>query len=303
MAIEGGISMNEIIKGLMKNYLRPPLIPVFRGYIRYFPVTAGKMTVWNAIGSYFQYAKFPFSTRTLFGGQFTGNTVDVIQRFIYYFGIWEPALTYWIRNRLKPGDVFVDVGANIGYFTVLASGLVLAVPVIFYSQTLLFEDQNEQWHPDIPVSNSQWRGPLRFAGIWSPSFVNADISENLMFVSEDLARVQFSFVGYRTQGQDKELIYYRNSLFEDGWRQLASTTRSLNQPNAFNIGEVTETMLLDESSGDTVLVWSWYELGSYASRSRLKIKLVGGLQALTGNSTGAFLALAGQCEGFTLERL
>lgn len=188
-----------------------------------------------------------------------------------------------------------------GIFAVLASGLVLAVPVIFYSQTVLFEDQNEQWRPEIPVNNNQWRGPLRFAQIWNPSFVNADISENLMFVSEDLARVQFSFVGYRTQGQNKELIYYRNRLFEDGWRQLASTTRAVNQPNAFNIGEVTETMLLDESSGDTVLVWSWYELGNYASRSRLKIKLVGGLQALTGNSTGAFLALAGQCKGFTLE--
>ena len=188
-----------------------------------------------------------------------------------------------------------------GIVAALASGLVLAVPTIFYTQTVIFENENEQWHPDIPVSNSQWRGPLRFAEVWRPSFVNADISENLMFVSDNLKRVQFSVVGYRTQDQNKELIYYKNRLFEDGWRQLDSTTRALNQPNAFNIKEVTETMLLDESNGDTVLVWSWYELNNYASRSRLRIKLVGGLQALTGDSSGAFLALAGRCEGFTLE--
>ncbi|MDI9245581.1 exosortase A [Marinobacter sp. CHS3-4] len=187
------------------------------------------------------------------------------------------------------------------YFAVLASVLVLAVPAVFYSQTVLFENKNEQWHPDLPISNSNWRGPLRFAEVWRPSFVNADISENLMFVSDDLKRVQFSLVGYRTQDQNKELIFYQNRLFDDGWRQLDSTTRALNRPNAFNIEEVTETMLLNESSGDTVLVWSWYELDNYASRSRLKIKLLGGLQALSGDSTGAFLALAGQCEGFTLE--
>ena len=68
----------------MKKHVRPFLIPVFRGYIRYFPVTSGKLAVWNAIGSYFQYARYPFSAKTLFGGAFTGNTVDVIQKFIYY---------------------------------------------------------------------------------------------------------------------------------------------------------------------------------------------------------------------------
>ena len=37
------------------------------------------------------------------------------------FGVYEPALTSAIRSLLKPGDVFVDVGANIGYFSLLAS--------------------------------------------------------------------------------------------------------------------------------------------------------------------------------------
>ena len=42
---------------------------------------------------------------------------------ILHGGQWEPHLTGY-RGHLKPGMTFIDVGANIGYFTVLASRLV-----------------------------------------------------------------------------------------------------------------------------------------------------------------------------------
>jgi FkbM family methyltransferase len=61
---------------------------------------------------------------TRFGFSISGNTCDLVSQYIYYFGIWEPNLTDYMCRSLKPGDVFVDVGANIGYFTLLASGLV-----------------------------------------------------------------------------------------------------------------------------------------------------------------------------------
>lgn len=47
-----------------------------------------------------------------------------MQKYICYFGYWEPDLTSLVVDRLKPGGVFIDVGANIGYFTLLASKLV-----------------------------------------------------------------------------------------------------------------------------------------------------------------------------------
>ena len=65
-----------------------------------------------------------FRTETRFGFEISGSTEDLIQRHIYVFGVWEPNLTYWIQDRLEPGDTFVDVGANIGYFTMLAASCI-----------------------------------------------------------------------------------------------------------------------------------------------------------------------------------
>jgi FkbM family methyltransferase len=39
-------------------------------------------------------------------------------------GTWDPTLAGLIRTTLRPGSTFVDAGANIGYFSVLASKLV-----------------------------------------------------------------------------------------------------------------------------------------------------------------------------------
>ena len=40
---------------------------------------------------------------------------------------WEPHLTRYLRRELKPSDVFLDAGANVGYFTVLCAPLVARV--------------------------------------------------------------------------------------------------------------------------------------------------------------------------------
>lgn len=39
-------------------------------------------------------------------------------------GIWEPYETELVRELLSPGNTFVDVGANLGYFTVIAAAAV-----------------------------------------------------------------------------------------------------------------------------------------------------------------------------------
>src|ERR1700760_3354911 len=36
-------------------------------------------------------------------------------------GAHEPAMIQWVRETLEPGGIFVDVGANEGYFSVIAA--------------------------------------------------------------------------------------------------------------------------------------------------------------------------------------
>ena len=40
---------------------------------------------------------------------------------------WEPHIQAWLRRTLEPSHVFVDIGANVGYFTVLFAPLVARV--------------------------------------------------------------------------------------------------------------------------------------------------------------------------------
>jgi FkbM family methyltransferase len=62
--------------------------------------------------------------KTYFGATIVCDIGDFIQRRIYFFKIYEPNLTYFITAKLRPGDTFVDLGANIGYFSLLASKIV-----------------------------------------------------------------------------------------------------------------------------------------------------------------------------------
>jgi FkbM family methyltransferase len=61
-----------------------------------------------------------------FGGVLKGPARDrsVMQNIIYNYGLYEPEVTNFLIHTLKPGDTFIDIGANLGYFTVLASSLV-----------------------------------------------------------------------------------------------------------------------------------------------------------------------------------
>jgi FkbM family methyltransferase len=99
------------------------LHPVVRLPSRYIPAT--RPFLWRTIlQPRFAWRNYPFVAKATFGAEFAGNTQDIIQRYIYYFGIWEPWVSRFIQKRLQPGDVVVDVGANIGYISLLAANTV-----------------------------------------------------------------------------------------------------------------------------------------------------------------------------------
>lgn len=104
---------------------RSALAPLARAYMRYSPIGAGKPLLWSRlIDPYFAWHHRRFVARTIFGMRMRGDAADIIGQYIYYFGLWEPTITAWVSRRLAPGDVFLDVGANIGYYSLLASHLV-----------------------------------------------------------------------------------------------------------------------------------------------------------------------------------
>jgi len=70
--------------------------------------------------------------RTTWGGKVLVDTADLlIAPWLMLDGVWEPAVGDFVRSVLRPGDVFVDVGANVGYFTILAADAIRHVGHIY----------------------------------------------------------------------------------------------------------------------------------------------------------------------------
>jgi FkbM family methyltransferase len=53
-----------------------------------------------------------------------GDISDYVSQRIFFFGFWEPNLTRLMADTIGPGAVVVDVGSNVGYFSLLMSRLV-----------------------------------------------------------------------------------------------------------------------------------------------------------------------------------
>lgn len=115
----------RLAKRIAKRWLQRAVTPAVRLAVRHTSRERLRTKLWGmVVEPYFRHADLDFVSSTVFGAKMAGNTRDFIQRHIYYLGIWEPQLTSFLCSRLHEGDVFVDVGANIGYFTLLASTLV-----------------------------------------------------------------------------------------------------------------------------------------------------------------------------------
>ncbi|GAC1303917.1 MAG: FkbM family methyltransferase [Vulcanimicrobiaceae bacterium] len=72
----------------------------------------------------YRIAPHDFVATTESGFSVGGNTASTVERFICYFNVWEPNATAWLGRTLSDGDGFIDVGAHVGYFSLLAAKLV-----------------------------------------------------------------------------------------------------------------------------------------------------------------------------------
>lgn len=68
-------------------------------------------------------ARFKIKAKNIFGDEMCGYSSGSIGS-VYYLGFQDPELTIFLIKYLKTGDVFFDVGANVGYYSLLAENLV-----------------------------------------------------------------------------------------------------------------------------------------------------------------------------------
>ena len=67
----------------------------------------------------------PGAGRHQVGRQMAVDTRDsLLAPWLLLDGLWESHVTAWMHETLRDGHVFVDVGANVGYFTLLGGRLV-----------------------------------------------------------------------------------------------------------------------------------------------------------------------------------
>jgi FkbM family methyltransferase len=108
----------------MRQLVHNVAIRILRQYLRYVPFTFGKSLVWSLLGRHRLFANVRSVATSRFGDRYRIQLPDLVQSYIYLFGVWEPAISELLIGGLQRGAVFVDVGANIGYYTCLASRLV-----------------------------------------------------------------------------------------------------------------------------------------------------------------------------------
>ena len=116
-----------------------------RNTVRYrwtHPLTAG-----NRLRAFVDFARWQVGSRLLPGPAvvpFVADTQLVVERGMtaatgnLYAGLHEPESMGFVLHFLRPNDLFVDVGANVGTYTVLASGAAGSRSVAFEPIPLTF---------------------------------------------------------------------------------------------------------------------------------------------------------------------
>ncbi len=120
---------------------------------------------------------------THYGFRYKADMGDWLGQYVYLTGVYEPPTAHVISTLLSPGDTFIDVGANSGFFTLLASrrvgptGQVLSFEPLPSMRERITENlainrmENVTLH-DVALSNSVgevtfYEGPQGHKGISS----------------------------------------------------------------------------------------------------------------------------------------
>ena len=106
--------------------MRNSVATFLAGVCRNAPFERGRWRIGSLASRLFESGPLPRGQRTVstrHGFAMHLTLSELVDREIYCQGVWEPLATRLFGQVLRPGDVVADVGANIGWFSLLASRL------------------------------------------------------------------------------------------------------------------------------------------------------------------------------------
>jgi len=104
----------------MMSRLAQPALGVLAGALRRYPYR-GKTALWSAFSGYLEPRRV--WTRLPGGGRMLLD-LESSWQIAMFAGCFERREFWLVRQLLRRGDTFIDGGANVGYYTCLAAGLV-----------------------------------------------------------------------------------------------------------------------------------------------------------------------------------
>lgn len=152
-----------------------------------------------------------------------------VTAFVQANGFWEAAEGEQIRKWLKPGDTFIDVGAHVGYFSVMAAqivgkdGEVISIEPDFDNATLLAKNL-EQFTNTVLFQAAAWssRELLKFyrSSVNTGDhrmYYHPESKEEVTvpaFPIDDLYIEDVSLIKIDTQGNDHKVILGASKTIE-----------------------------------------------------------------------------------------
>jgi FkbM family methyltransferase len=135
-----------------------------------------------------------YVTETRYGFLMTVDRLDVVKWYVHYFGHIEPQISKAWSNLLKPGDKVIDIGANVGYYSLLAGKCVGKD-----GKVLAFEPSShiyEQLKENIALN------------------LNVNIDAKKYAVSNNVGTVDFYYAGDNSQGNSSIMASHGGKKME-----------------------------------------------------------------------------------------
>jgi len=104
--------------------LERQLLPIVAAYLRRTPIEKGR---WRLLRHFLPVLRHLGATmgektvRTRYGFRMRVDLADWLGQYVYLTGAYEPSTAKLIAHLVEPGDTVIDIGANAGFFTLLAA--------------------------------------------------------------------------------------------------------------------------------------------------------------------------------------